>query len=438
MKVFIQLFFVLIALHTTMPCLAQVPVPTPAVAQAKAIVLTNATIHVGNGSVINGGYVAFDKGIIRAVGEGNPSKGLGEVKDLKGKHLYPGFILPASTLGLREIDALRQSLDYNEVGAFKPSVRSVIAYNAESEIIPTLKFNGILLAQVAPEGGYIAGQSSVMQLDAWNWDDAAYATDEGMWFNWPDMYQFTGWWAEPGGIKKAEKRDEEIAKIKSFLQESSSFCKANSNVVKDNLPYRAMCRVMEGKQRAYIRVGGAQEIMEAVLFFKSMGISNPVIVGAKEAWRVAGFLSENKIDVILSSIHDLPTFEDDDVDMNYRMPKLLHEKGVRFCLSVEPVRELMGSRNLPFFAGNSVGYGMNKEEALKTITLNAAEILGISHRTGSIEKGKEANLFISEGDALDMRSNKVSEAFILGRSLDLKGKQQALYEKFLNKEKTSK
>jgi imidazolonepropionase-like amidohydrolase len=411
---------------------AQVPVPKPAAAQSESITISQARLHLGDGKVIESGYISFDKGKITAIGTGAvPASLKGKLIDGKNKDVYPGFILPASTLGLREIDALRPTLDFAERGEYNSTIRSLVAYNAESELIPTLKFNGILLAQIAPLGGTISGQSSIMQLDAWNWQDAAYLSDEGLWINWPDLYSRSGWWAEPGDVNKNEQRNEYLKGLRNFIAESKSYCSKPGREA--NLPYQAMCKALQGKQKVYIRVAGAKEIIEAVQTMKAEGLNSLVLVGAKESWRVADFLAKENIPVILSALHDLPTHDDDAIDQVYSIPGILKSKGVKFCLSIEPVRELMGSRNLPFIAGNAVSYGLSKEDALSSITLHAAEILGIDSRTGSLSIGKDANLILSNGDALDMRSNQIEKAFIQGRELDLRGKQQALYERYLEK-----
>lgn len=410
---------------------AQVPVPKPAPAQNRPIMIVGATVHTGLGEELPNAYVQFDKGILTRMGTGTPPAFEGDVIRAEGQHLYPGFILPASTLGLREIDALRPTLDYNETGKFSASVRSGIAYNAESELIPTIRYNGILTAQIAPTGGYVSGQSSVVQLDAWNWQDAILAPDEGLWINWPDLYQYTGWWAEPGTAKKSENHDKQVAEIKQFFDQARSYCE--SPTAGPQLAYKAMCPVFKGQRKLYVRVDGAKEIVEAILTLEQWGIPKPVLVGAKESWRVADILANRKIDLILSAIHDLPTHDDDPHDQVYSVPALLHQKGIRFCLAIEPVRELMGSRNLPFFAGNSVAYGISKAQALKSITSDAAAILGLEKRLGSIAVGKDATFFLSKGDALDMMSQNLTLAFIQGRRIDLKGKQQALYERYAEK-----
>jgi len=410
--------------------MAQVPAPAPD--QKEKITIEGATIHIGNGQVIENGHIVFEKGRIIAVGSGKSADRTGKIIAADGSHVYPGIIMPNSTLGLTEIGALRPTHDYAETGLYNANSRAIIAYNAESELTPTLRTNGVLIAQISPLGGYVSGTSSLVQLDAWNWEDAAIKKDEGLAVTWPNMYQRSGWWAEPGGVKKADKRDETIRDIKKFYEEAKSY---NETVgTKElNLQYRAMRGLFSGDLALYLRVNGAQEIIESVGYFKELGIKRIVVVGGKDAWLAADFLKTHNVPVILQVIHDLPSNQDDNYDLVYKTPFLLKQAGIEFCLAIEGEQELMRARNLPFLAGTAVSYGLEKEEALKTITLSAAKILAIDKDFGSLEKGKSATLFISKGDALDMMTNDLTHAFINGREISLDGKQKRLYEKYMEK-----
>jgi imidazolonepropionase-like amidohydrolase len=183
----------------------------------------------------------------------------------------------------------------------------------------------------------------------------------------------------------------------------------------------------------YVHVNYAKEIEDAVHFLKDAGVKKMVIVGGTDSWMVADLLKENNIPVMVNRIHDLPNRTDDDIDLPYKLPTLLQKAGVLFCLENSGDMEEMQERNLPFNAGTAAAYGLTKEEALASITLNAAKILGIDNRVGSLEAGKDATLFISTGDALDMKSNNVELAFIRGKKLDLSNEQKALYGKYMKK-----
>jgi hypothetical protein len=191
--------------------------PTPAPKQKKSVLLLYATAHIGTGEVINQSVIGFRDGVIDFVGNALTAN-LNELKydttiNLKGKHIYPGFIGLNSTVGLVEIEAVRASVDVAEVGEFMPAIRSLIAYNTDSEIQPTVRTNGVLMAQITPRGGTVTGTSSVVHFDAWNWEDAAIKTDDGVHLNWPRMYRRSGWWAEPGETKRSENYDKQKKKL---------------------------------------------------------------------------------------------------------------------------------------------------------------------------------------------------------------------------------
>ncbi|MFN3301080.1 MAG: amidohydrolase family protein, partial [Sediminibacterium sp.] len=407
-------FFTLFIVQSTMNIFAQ----KPASVKGNSVLLTNATIHIGNGKVLNNAYVGFKNGVITSVGEGNAPSGFDEVINLEGKHVYPGIIAPNTTLGLREIDAVRATLDYAEVGNYNPNVRTQIAYNTDSKISPTLRFNGVLLAQITPRGGVISGTSSVMELEGWNWEDATLKADDGIHMNWPRMYRNTGWWAEPGPTEKNNEQEKAVHEIKSFFKEAKAYSEL-STFNEKNLKFDAMKGIFDGSKRLYVSANSAKEILEVIHFKKEFDIPHIVIVGGTDAWLLADALKENKIPVILSRVHSLPERTDDAIDLPFQLPYLLQKAGVLFCLNHDGDMEVMGTRNLPFNAGTAAAYGLSKEEALTSITLNAAKILGIDNIVGSIEVGKHATLFVSTGDALDMKSNNLEHAFIRGKKLDL-------------------
>ncbi|HTJ51682.1 MAG TPA: amidohydrolase family protein [Cyclobacteriaceae bacterium] len=415
----------------TLTSLAFGQVPKPASPQTKPIAITGAIAHIGNGNVIQNSIITFDNGKLTLVADASTSSidaSKFEIINASGKHVYPGFILPDSDLGLQEISAVRSTRDVNETGSYNPNVRSIISYNTDSELIPTLRYNGILLAQTTPIGGIISGTSSVIELDGWNWEDAVYKTDDGVHLNWPAFYQSPRWWMGETQIKKNEKYDEQIRELSNFLAEAKAY--AQSAPEATNLKLEAMKGLFDGSKVIYMRASLAKEIMSAIQLAQQVGIKKIVLKDGEESYLVKEFLSENHIPVVLANVHRLPISNDEDVDMPYKLPAVLTKAGVMVSLSYNG---LQNSRNLPFFAGTASAYGLSKEEALQLITLNAAKIIGIDSSCGTLEVGKDANLFISTGDALDMRTNNVENAFIAGRKLNLDGKQQLLYNRFKEK-----
>ncbi|MCS6973658.1 MAG: amidohydrolase family protein [Cyclobacteriaceae bacterium] len=409
---------------------AQTPVPAPP--QSKPIALTGATAHLGNGQVINNAVVAFDKGklTIVAPASSNPNLSGYEVINVSGKHIYPGFILPNSQVGLQEVTSIRAMNDFQERGEMNPNVRALIAYNTDSEFIPTFRFNGVLLAEATPTGGTISGTSSVMEMEGWNWEDAAHSIDIGIHMNWPSMMrrQFdfnTFTFSEQAN----NEYDKQVTELHQFFTEAKAYGQQAAR--ETNLKFEAMQGLFDGRKILFIHAGSPKEIVESVRFAQRQGVQKITLITGTSAVWVADFLKENNIPVIIQDTHNLPDRIDDDIDLPFRAPYLLHQAGVQvslFCAGA-----LHNGRNLPFFAGTAVAYGMDKEEALKTITLNTAKALGIDKRVGSLEVGKDATLFVSEGDALDYRTNNLLMAFISGKRITLSGNQQELYERYSRK-----
>jgi len=404
---------------------------SPAPAQSKPIIITGGTIHVGNGRVISSGYIAFDKGKITAVSEGSaPNIAGADVIDASGKQVYPGFICPITTLGLVEIEeGARGTVDDAETGDLNPDARTIVAYNTDSKVIPTVRSNGILLAQPTPTGGIISGESSVVQLDAWNWEDAAYKTDIGIHLTWPVARVNTRRRALPTpGVPQespAERAQKAIDALNKLFSEAKAYAEIAKPEVK-NIRFEAMKGLFDGSKKLFVNADGAKEIIQAIAFARRFGLSE-VIVGGNESYLVTEELKENNVPVILKETQRLPDRDEDDVYLPYKLPKILQDAGVLYGLTGIG---FWRQRNLPFEAGEGVGYGLTKEQALSMITLNNAKILGIDKTTGTLEVGKDANLFISTGDALDMITINVIQAFIQGRDINLDNLHKQLYRKF--------
>lgn len=403
---------------------------TPASKQTKTIAITGATAHLGNGEVIENSLIIFKDGKLTTVSKASQTDLSGmEVIKADGKHVYPGFIVPSSTLGLVEIDAVKATSDNREMGEMNPHIRSIIAYNAESKVIESMRPNGVLLGQIAPQGGRVSGTSSVVQFDAWNWEDATVKVNDGIYMNWPSSFTRGRWWlGEDPGLKINDKYAEQVDQVVSFFNETKAYAAGNQPVI--NLPYAATQGLFDGSKKLYIHVDDEKGITDAIHFAKNNNVKHMVIVGGSEAYKVADLLIQNDIPVILQRVHSLPSRDDDDYDMSYKLANLLVEKGVLVALNANGQMERMNSRNLPFYAGTTVAHGLDKEEALKLITSNTAKILGIDSDYGTLEAGKSATLFISEGDALDMRTNILTHAFIDGRSVSLESHQTELYKRY--------
>ncbi|MGY8987496.1 MAG: amidohydrolase family protein [Flavobacteriales bacterium] len=390
--------------------------------------------HLGNGEKIENSVISVKDGKFDLVADASriridPSA-FDTIIRIYGKHIYPAFISPNTTLGITEIDAVRATKDYNEVGEFNPNVRSLIAFNTDSKVLKTVRTNGVLITQATPRGGVISGSSSVMYLDGWNWEDAQLKADDGIHLNWPSSFHTSGWWAEPGSTSKNKNYEDGTNKIKSYFEIAKAYSENNSKL---DLELEATKGLFNGTKNLYVHVSYAKEIRESVRFFKELGIENIVIVGGKDALNAIPVLKEFNIPIILERVHSLPTNEDAAIDQFFTLPSELQKNGILFCLAYNGDMEAMGTRNLPFTAGTAVAYGMEMEESISAISLNTAIILGVDKTIGSIEIGKNATFFISSGDALDMRTNNVEQAFIKGNPVDLNNHQKELFEKYKNR-----
>lgn len=405
----------------------------PAPKQAQPIVITGATVHQGNGQVLNNASIVVVDGKITAVGTNVSIPAGARTISAQGKHVYPGLILSSSNLGLVEVNSIRATSDSREIGDMNPNLHAIIAYNTDSRVTNTLRPNGVLLANVVPEGGMLSGQSSVVQLDAWNWEDAAYKTDNGVVFRMPSLMarpRFGG-----GGQQQTPQADpvkealDRIDKFKNFLRQAKAY-NSLSNPDETNLKYAAVKGLFDKTKKLYVHASTVKQILIAIDITREFGL-DAVIVGGEDSWQVADLLKQHNISVILNQPHSLPILPDDDIDQPFKTPALLQKAGVTFSINDEDGQTR--GRNLAFNAGTAVAYGLTKEQALQAITLSAAKVLGVADKTGSIEVGKDANIIISEGDILDMKTNLITQAFIQGREIELQSSQTQLFDKYKKK-----
>lgn len=401
----------------------------------RKILLQNATVHTGNGQVFEKGVVGIEGETIilvrNALAYTSSRADWDTIIDLNGQHLYPGFMAPNSTLGITEIDAIRASNDFREVGVYNPHVRSLIAYNCESQVLETVRANGVLLTQPTPRGGTITGSSSIMRTGCWNWEDGVISADDGIHLNWPASLEGGGWWAEPAPKKRNEKYAQQKRDITAFFDAALAYSKGTRE--QKDLRYEALIPCFTGTKRLYIHAGELQELLDIIDFAKAYELKFPVIIGGYDSYMITERLRDAKIPVMLPRLHSLPEFEGDAVDLVYRLPSLLQAGGVKFCLQNEGDMETMNARNIPFLAGTAMAYGLSEEEAIRSVSLSACEIVGISKYYGSIEEGKRATLFVSSGNALDMRTNNVTLILMDGLFSGTTTFQTELYRKYRRK-----
>ena len=401
------------------------------IAQNSTFVFNDVIIHVGNGTVIEHGTLVVKNGKITYAGTLNNSYDAGAtiVENMQGKNIYPGMIALNSEIGLKEIEQARATLDMTEVGVYNPNVRSVIAYNTDSKVIPTVRSNGVLLSEATPGGGIISGQSSVVKHAGWNWEDATIKSDIAMHINWPSVYTYD---YVLGKNKVDPNYEKAVSDLKNFMLEAKAYC-ANETHAEKNLRFEAMRNLFSGKQKLFVNAYYAKEIISAVDLTKELNIQMVLISGG-QVYHVLDLIKENNIPVVLESTFLLPSEEGEDVDMPYKLPSILQHNGILFGLTVSNEgSSYWNVRNLPFAAGISAGNGLTKEEALASVTYNNAKILGIDNEYGTLEVGKSATLFVSDGDVLDMMTSKLIYILIQGEIISVENWQTDLYKEYSGK-----
>ncbi|HTQ55478.1 MAG TPA: amidohydrolase family protein [Bryobacteraceae bacterium] len=410
-------------------------------ARADTILLTGATVHTVSGPDIPNGAVLIRDGKIAEVGAHIAARGA-RVIELKGLHLYPGMIDSATELGLTEIEAVREMSDITDLGLFKPQLRAATAVNPASEHIPVTRANGITAVITSPGGGIIAGQSVLMHLTGWTMADMAVRSPAAMRMEYPHIQargRFFGGGEGPGrgaGYAEAKKRyEEQVQKLNDFMESARRYQKAKAAAgpeFETDLRFEAMLPVLEGKLPMLIQAEKAKTIKEAIAFAEQQKI-HMILERGVEAWKVAADLKAHNIPVILPPTLRLPEEEDDPYDKPFTIPGELWKAGVKIAFASFGPGAEDNPRNLPYEAAAAVGFGLPQEEALKAVTLYPAQIWGVGDELGSIEKGKWADLIVTDGDPLETRT-QIKQEFIKGVAVDLENKHRRLYEKYLTRD----
>lgn len=399
----------------------------PAKPQSQAIVIHNATVHTVTHGVLIGSDVRIEAGKIVAVGSQLATDNA-QVIDATGKHLYPGLIALDTSIGLVEVEMMRPSNDSFEVGQSNPQLLAISAFNPDSEIIPTVRANGITHAQVVPQGAALAGQSALLALDSWTIEDALVSTPKQFHLYWPKMGRLSH--DEDERKQQLEQYKQQLNRIETALQDGYRYrLAADANKVsKIDNRWQAMLPLYHGEGQLFIHADSSEQIEQAVAMTRAYQFKL-VIVGGYDAWRVSELLNEIGASVIYNHTLSLPMRKDEPIEMSFKIPALLKQAGIPFALGFSSD---WNTRNLPFAAGQTAAYGLSQEEALKSITLDAAKILGLDDM-GAIAVGYNANILLSSGDILDPLSSKIEAVFIDGRQIDLNNRQQQLYQKYLKR-----
>ncbi len=411
-----------------------------AAAPDKPIWIVGATVHTMAGEVIKEGSVKINTdGTIGEVLASMPSMPAGfdqanRVIDGKGRHIYPGLVSANTQMGLIEVQAARATIDMAETGDVTPEVRAAVAVNPDSTLLPVTRTNGILSVGVMPLGGLVPGRASVIELEGWTWENMTVDDDVGMMVNWPGMRLARGWWVTETAEAQKERMTRSLTTIDSAFRTAKAYIeakKADASVPTD-LRWEAMRGVLERGEPVFIRAEELEQIQSAVSWAIGLGMK-PVIIGGRDAGACLDLLKRHDVGVIVGGTQRFPKRDDSAFDEPYRLPIVLEQAGIRWCLATGgPNDDPAHERNLPYHAAMSVAFGLPVEAAERSITISPAKMLGVGGTLGSIEAGKHATLLITDGSPLEL-TTKIERAFIRGREIDLSNKQTVLDKKYREK-----
>lgn len=407
--------------------------------QDHAIFITGATVHTVSGDPIENGVVAFNEGVITLIGDASVMSRVSldadaEVIDARGMHVWPGLIGSATYLGLTEIGAVRATHDYDEVGDMTPEVRAYISVNPDSTLIPVARSAGVLVVNVMPRGGRIPGRASVVRLDGWTNDDMAVLPDAGLVINWPSMRPSDSRFSSTPEAEQRKAIQENLDKLDDAFGAATAYAEARraGRSQPIDLALEALATTLPGaddQRPVFINANDLDQITSAIAWAARRGLA-PVIVGGRDAPLCAELLVANDVPVIVTGTHRFPKRADSPYDDAYTLPARLQAAGVRWCLASG--EEAQDERRLANNAGMAAAHGLDLAQAVRGVTLSAAEILGLGETLGSIERGKSATLIVTDGHVLES-TTVVTHAFIDGRTIDLGDKQKALRDKYRDK-----
>ncbi len=410
----------------------------PGADQVQPIALIGGEIHTVSGPVIEGGTIVFAKGRIIAVGKKRDIPAGAKRIQLDGRRVYPGLIAASTNLGLIEIGRVRATDDISETGTINPNSLAETAVNPDSELIPVTRSNGVLMALSMPGGGLISGKSVVLKLDGWTWEDMTLRSSAALHVHWPKMSPIEGWRVEKSKKEQLDERDEKIKVLRRAFDDARAYQTAKqahaagkAAVVDADARWEAMLPVLRGETPVIVHADRSAQIQAAVAFAVEQRIKL-IIMGGYDAPDCAELLKQHDVPVIVSAVYRLPLRRSEPYDTPFTVPERLRRAGIKYCIAGGNRFSTANSRNLPYHAAMAVGFGLSPDEAVRSVTLYAAEILGVADRVGSLEVGKDATLFITDGDILETPT-QVEMAYIQGRAVDLSDRHKRLWEKYREK-----
>ncbi len=414
----------------------------PGMDQKRPILLKGGILHTVSGDILEEYDILFAEGKIVTIDMQIQPSPETDVYEIYGKHVVPGFIAAYTRIGLTEISAVKQTNDHSEIGEINPNVRANVAYNPDSDLIPVTRSNGVLIVNSTPSSGRIPGQSSIMELDGWTWEDATIKHPAALNINWPSMYidysdkKNNEKKQRDEYNKKVRELDELVLNVRAYYHRKNAKERKAEHKQKTDLRLESMIPFIIHNEPVHIKANDIRQIEAAIDWSKKHKL-DITIIGARDAWINPELFVKNNVPVVILGVQVTPRRRFEPIHITYKMPAILFEAGVHFCISLDPGYPMDGHvRTLPDEVMRAVTWGLPKNQALKSITLSAAEILGIDDRVGSLEPGKDATFFISNSEPLTQTTNPV-KAFIQGRELDLSDRQKNLWEKYKEKYRRS-
>lgn len=407
-------------------------------AHAATLALTGGTVHTVSGPTLENATVVIENGKIAAVGAGLAAPAGATVVSCAGKHVYPGFLSAGTVLGLTEVASVPGTNDWAETGNNNADVRAEVAVNPESDLLPVARVNGITSTLVVPHGGAICGTSALMHLDGWTREDMTIQAPVGLHVQWPNMSPQRGFFGPPrSDEEQAKARDEAIETIRRSFDDARAYAKARGAEGGKGVPrhdrdvkWDALAQALDGKIPVIFHAEALNQIRAVLRFVDDEKLPRVLIAGGRDAWQVADELKARKIAVLAGGTLELPRHGSDPYDEAFAAPAKLYAAGVPFCITDGgSAFGAMNARNLPYHASMAAAFGLPKDEALKSITLYPAQILGVADRLGSIEPGKIADLIVTDGDPLEI-TTQVEQVYINGRPTSMETRHTRLFHKY--------
>jgi imidazolonepropionase-like amidohydrolase len=405
--------------------------------RAEVLVLSGGTVHPVSGPAIPNGTIVVDGGRISAVGTGLAVPSGARVVDCTGKHVYPGFIHANTALGLQEVSTIQGADDTQETGNLNPNQRAEVMYNPDSDFLPVARLNGITSVLSIPGGGSVRGTSALMHLDGWTQEDIALRSPVALHVQWPNMTPVRAFFETRSDEEQMKARDEAVRVIADAFDDARAYWKARDAEGTAGVPkhdgdvrWDAMRSVLKGEVPVVFHCDALNQIRAVLKFCDDQKLRNVVLLGGYDSWRVADELKRRDIAVIIASVLAVPNRPCEPYDQAFTLAGKLSRAGVRFCIADEGGGfSMMNARNLPQHAGMAAAFGLPRDEALKSVTLYPAQILGVASRVGSIEPGKLADLQITDGDPLEV-ATRCEQVFIAGKPMPMESRQTRLFKKY--------